>query len=203
MQASTSPEAVAAALERALARPELREQGELFARFLGRFIDWLGELFDFGISPSESLAAARVVWWIVLALLGFMLVRLLLRLAREGLELRRSGPGPAGAALVVARVAELRARARAAEAAGDWLAALRLYFFALVVGLGQRGDLEYRDAWTNRELLARGDPAPAVARQLAPLVRELDERSFGSLLAGPEDARRYAAACDRLLGSSP
>ncbi len=199
MQRSPSPEAIDAALERALARPEMRDHENLLERWLERFFVWLGDLFDFGFAPPVAGAAARVLLWLVLAGLLVGLVALLLRLARERFPARRVQPAT-GQAQVAARVAELRARARAAEAAGDWLGALRLYFFALVVGLGQRGDLEYRDAWTNRELLLRGEPSPELAATLSPLVRELDERSFGSLVAGPEDARRFAAVGERMLG---
>lgn len=199
MQRPPSPEAIDAALERALARPELREKGDALARWLQGFIEWLAEVFDFGFGRPAADVGARVLLWLVLAGLVVGLGALLLRLAREHTPARRALPA-GGQAQVAARVAELRARARAAEAAGDWLGALRLHFFALVVGLGQRGDLEYRDAWTNRELLLRGEPSAELAATLFPLVRELDERSFGSLVAGPEDVRRFAAVSERMLG---
>ena len=60
------------------------------------------------------------------------------------------------------RVLALRAAARTARAEGDVRLALRQLFLALFLGLGERGDLRYHDAWTNRELLRRG-PCPGLA----------------------------------------
>ncbi|HZO10199.1 MAG TPA: DUF4129 domain-containing protein, partial [Myxococcota bacterium] len=90
-----------------------------------------------------------------------------------------------------------------AAARGDRVAALRLLFRALVLGLSQRGELEYRDAWTNRELLERGAPPRDVAPVLAALVPRLDAQSFGHEPAVAEDVERLAALCDRFLGRVP
>lgn len=100
---------------------------------------------------------------------------------------------------IASRVEALRARAREAEAAGDWIEALRLDFFALVIGLGERGDLDYRDAWTNRELLERGMPSRKVEHSLRPVVHRLDAHSFGHLPSGPEEVVEFREFCDRLL----
>jgi hypothetical protein len=100
---------------------------------------------------------------------------------------------------VASRVEALRARAREAEASGDWIEALRLDFFALVIGLGERGDLDYRDAWTNRELLERGMPSRKVELSLRPVVKRLDAHSFGHLPSGPEEVVEFREFCDRLL----
>jgi len=112
-------------------------------------------------------------------------------------------PRPAGDAIEVRRaasVAALRREARAAAARGDRLGALRLLFRALVLGLSERGELEYRDAWTNRELLERGSPRRDVAPLLAGLVPRLDAQSFGREPAEPADVEHLASLCDRLLG---
>lgn len=203
MQRSPSPAEVSEALERALARPELASGGDPLSRLVEDLVEWLAEILEWGLPPGAPQVAAQVALWVVLGLLAALLVVLLLRLGRDALpELRRQG-GAVSAVHVQRRVAELRARARAAEAKGEWVEALRLDFFALVVGLGQRGDLEYRDAWTNRELLARGEPSPALAQVLAPLVHELDARSFGGLGADRADVRRFASVCERLLGEEP
>ena len=97
---------------------------------------------------------------------------------------------------------ELLAEARAARARGDLPLALRLFFFALVVGLGRVGDLEYHDAWTNRELLQRGSPSPQVARSLEGVVRELDLKGFGRVPTVAGDVDRLEALCSRLLGGA-
>ena len=103
---------------------------------------------------------------------------------------------------VAHRVAELRREARAAEGAGDWIRALRLYFFATVVGLGERGDLDYRDAWTNRELFERGQPSPETRERLGPLVSELDRHSFGGRPTDAARVRVFSETCDHLLKRS-
>ena len=76
-----------------------------------------------------------------------------------------------------------------------------LLAFALVVGLGRRGNLEYRDAWTNRELLARGRPSTEVATLLSPLVDELDRKMFGRDETTAADVERLETLCSRWLGS--
>ena len=203
MQRPPEPAEVSAALERALARPELGRGENPLYQATQDVIDWLSELFDWDFAPELSRGALQATAWVLVALLAALLVVLALRLARGRTGRRSERRAASHAARVAVRVEELRARARDAEAAGDWLGALRLHFFALVVGLGQRGDLEYRAAWTNRELLARGEPTPAVAAALRPLVVELDARSFGTLEAGPDDVRRFAAACDRMMEAAP
>ncbi|MFT7487362.1 MAG: hypothetical protein ACI9F9_003223, partial [Candidatus Paceibacteria bacterium] len=90
---------------------------------------------------------------------------------------------------------------RAAQAAGEFTLALRLYFFALVIGLGERGGLEYNPAWTNRELLERGAPREDVVEALRPLVGQLDAHSFGELPTRPEQVEQFAEVCERLLGA--
>ena len=97
------------------------------------------------------------------------------------------------------RLRRLRAEAAAARAAGDLRLALRTNLFALVLGLGRTGDLVYRDAWTNRELLARGKPSKAVRALLEPLVRELEPKEFGSGDVLPSDVDRLEALVEEHL----
>ena len=145
----------------------------------------------------EGLQSAVQVFGIVV--LALLIVSLLVMLARRFERKRRGGQEEMTLEeRVASRVEELRRRAREAAAAGQWVEALRLEFFALVVGLGERGDLEYRDAWTNRELLERGSPHPAVERALRPVVRRLDAHSFGHVPSGPEEVAEFQAFCERL-----
>ncbi|MDP6540416.1 MAG: DUF4129 domain-containing protein [Planctomycetota bacterium] len=180
--------------------------GEAYARererstWLADLVEWLGDLFDWQPSPgSVSLAmdAVRIALGVAGAAAGVWLFVLLGRHLRERWE--RTGTQGTGAALD-RRVAKLRAAAAAAQGRGDRIEALRLYFFALVVGLGERGELRYRESWTPRELLARGELRPAVHAALTPLMADLDAHSFGRRPAGEDDVRRYAELCSRLLG---
>lgn len=145
---------------------------------------------------------------IVVALLAVIAAALTLRLIRGLLATPPSAAdGASQPARSVAGESQRRAHAlleeaRAARDAGDLVRALRLAFFALVVGLGRRGDLEYRDAWTNRELLERGAPSSEVRARLAPLVDELDAKGFGRQPTRREDVERLVALCERWLGEA-
>jgi len=97
-------------------------------------------------------------------------------------------------------VAALRGEAAAAAERGDFVLALRFYLFALVVGLGEHGDLEYRSSWTNRELIERGNPQPEIKLELTRLFDELDPLIFGRRGVGQADVERLARVCDDYLG---
>ena len=165
-----------------------------------QFLEWLSEFFSGGEDMAATgLMGVELVAWLLLivgaVLLGVFLVR------HAGIAARPRGRVAPVAALqrVRDRVLELRERAREAEASGDLVLALRLYFFALVVGLGERGDLEYRDAWTNRELFERGEVDASVARELRPMLRELDAMSFGEAPVAESDVRRFDSLGARWL----
>lgn len=190
-------------LEEVFARDEFGHKSSWIAEQWGKFLDTLGDWFRelFGIAdPATSEFIVRALLWLVAALI---LVAIAVRIVRWA---RGREAAPAAQArgpredLRAAGVAALRREARAASARGDLLAALRLLFRALVLGLSEKGELEYRDAWTNRELFERGAPRHDVAPALAALVPRLDAQSFGHEPAGPEDVERLDALCDRLLG---
>ena len=194
------PEAVRLALEHAFAhtKPESHALRDFLMKRLGDVLDWLRRVLGLGHGVFGSAFS-----WFVLAAIVIALVVLAVRV----LPFVRRDPSSAtstGAAIDARkrRVAELRRRAGEAEAAGDHAQALRLYFWALVVGLGELGALEYRDAWTNRELLERGAPRAEVERVLRPLVPELDRKTFGRVPADADDVRRMSELCDEMLGSA-
>lgn len=166
------------------------------------FIDWFKGLFDFDGFGEGSFEIAKYSLGIVLFVVVLIVVFLFVSHLRRALaEREQAGKSQASQSdLTRDRVAELRAAAGVAEQAGDHLLALRLYFFALVVGLGERGELSYNDAWTNRELLERGTPSVQVAAALQPLVGELDSMSFGERAVETIDVRRFESLCERWLG---
>jgi hypothetical protein len=194
---------VRAAVERVLARPEFQPEKHPLREWVGRRIDGIVDWFRdfFGVSPET---ASQIVAWVFYLAIALVAVGLLVWLVRTALAAARpdrtASAGAAPADVRAMRAVELAARARAAAARGDHALALRLYFWALVVGLGQSGALEYHDAWTNRELLERGAPAPHVDRALRPLVPELDRKTFGHEPARAEDVARLARLCDEMLG---
>ena len=192
MRTQRSTEEIRVAVEEVFSRPEFSDEPGWFARLL----EWLQELFG-EASGEAAIDLGWVVLWVLVLILaglaGWAFVRLGGRLP-AGSARRR-----AATSRVSRRVAELLALARAARTAGDLVLALRLTFFALVVGLGRRGDLEYRDSWTNRELLARGHPSADVAARLGPLVDELDVKMFGSGSTTEGDLERLDELCRRWL----
>ncbi len=191
-------EEVRRVVDEVLSRPEFSDEASWWERLAG----WIGEaleaLFDAVSLPDVPDNLHFLLWWLLALLsamlLGWAFVRFGGRLPLLARRRRAAAPIPR-------RAQELRLRARSARAQGDLSLALRLTFFALVVGLGRRGDLDYRDAWTNRELLARGHPAADVSSLLGPLVDELDRKMFGSGETTEADVDRLEALCTRWLGS--
>ncbi len=178
---------------------EPEEEGSnLIVEWIRSFFEWLGELFSPEDVAEGAEIGSKVFLWIVIILAAIALISLLVTIARRRLSREKLAESDGGA--IALRVEELRREARAAQREGEWTRALRLYFFATVVGLGERGDLEYRDAWTNRELLERGQPEPEARDRLTPLVGELDEHSFGGRPTSAGEVDRFSRACDDLLG---
>lgn len=205
-QAAATPRAVEDALREVMARPEFQPEGEApWTEALQDFFEWLGDLFDFGDvarGAAESAAlGASILKWTLIVLGSLGLAWWLWFLAGPHLvALRARAREARAAAALERRVDALRRAALEAEEAGDWTRALRLYFFAAVVGLGEAGDLEYRDAWTNHELFERGEPSARVRGALLPLVDELDEHSFGRRPTDQAAVRRFSRTCEELLG---
>ena len=188
-----TPEEVRAALARIQERPELNDEPSL----LSRALSWLMEHL-FSAEPETVSTAATVVRILAVVLAGVLLGLLVVALVRR---LRRRAPTSLPRAIVRARVAELRALAAEARDAGDLARALRYLLCALVIGLGQRGDLRYRDAWTNRELLDRGEPSDRVRALLAPLIAELEAKEFGREPVLAQDVARLEELCATWLGA--
>lgn len=194
------PEEVRAAIDGVLSGSEFHRGETYFERLQAWVVEFLEGLFPEGSIGSAALAdLAQVFVWIVLVSVLCLAAWAVLRSLRSA-RTDAGSPAPEDPRAARARrVAELRSQARAADERGDHVLALRLEFTALVVGLGERGDLEYRDAYTNRELLERGRPGREAQGLLAPIVPELDRKSFGGESATHADFVRLAALCDRLL----
>lgn len=184
-----------------LARPEFRPRRRGITDWIGDRLsdafEWLSDLFGFKVPAGLFVQGLYVLGFLVLALGLFLAIRRLLRAAR------RDSPSVVSvAAQRAARAAQLLAQAREAAQRGDLTLAARDYFWALVVGLSERGAIEYRDSWTFREALERGAPAAEITALLTPLVPKLDALSFGHapVLAG--DVEELASLCDRWLAGA-
>jgi hypothetical protein len=186
---------VESALRDVLARSDFQEDRSLLMEFL----DWLAERFELG---QGAAAVGEVLFWTLIGILTALTIYFVIRFATAGRVRRRqqlegeARPGPSTSV----RVSRLRREAAAARAAGDLRLALRKNLFALILGLGGRGELEYRDAWTNRELLFRGKPAPEMREMLASVVTELEAKEFGHEQVFPGDVNRLEELCEQYLG---
>jgi hypothetical protein len=192
-RAPIPPEEVTAAAQRIAARYENAAQESM----LERFVRWLAERLSFSGGVDVGSVTMIVLWSLVGALivLGLVIfVRWSLRRRAVEVEERKAGPTLADRLLV------LRREAAEARARGDLRRALRLQLFALVLGLGARGELEYRDAWTNRELLRRGRPKADTLAFLASLVDELEAKEFGRVPITEEDVARLEGLVERAVG---
>lgn len=195
VQGELGREEVAKALEHVLARREFRHERSL----LEDFLDWLSGRFDLGEGAS---VLGEVLFWVLIGTLAGLTVYFAFKFLAAGRSQRRRARQEAARSVetAVERALRLRREARAAFARGDLKLALRMELFALVVGLGGRGDLEYRDAWTNRELLFRGNPSPGSRAFLVPLVEELEPKEFGRDEVTPDDVERLERLCEHHLG---
>ena len=184
---------VEAALEKILKSSEFQREKSL----LEEVFEWFGERMSFEVSSGF----ARGLLWIVAVLLALLGIFLLVRFMPAGRRARRRSDEAHSGPSVASRLAQLRREAREARTAGDLRLALRKQFFALVLGLGTRGDLEFRAAWTNRELLRRGRPSPEIAALLEPLVVEFERKEFGNEPVDERDLDRLEALYVEHLGA--
>lgn len=165
----------------------------------GALTQWLSDKFSSLFKGLEGSSDALIVLLVVLSLAFVIALVMVMVRGRAGRWRGRDPRGVEPSEAVRVRVAELRARARAAELDGDLVLALRTHLFALVVGLGEVGDLEFRPTWTDRELLQRGHPEPRVRQWLGGLLDDLDPKTFGHQLVSVEDVRRLDGLSAKVL----
>jgi hypothetical protein len=188
-----------------LARKEFQPETESILQLVLRKV--LSLLTRWGVGPNAADFLVVILPVFAGLLLGLLLVYFLRawvpRPARERAARRALGVEELSTRVEV-RVSELLERARAAARRGDLPLALRMYAFALLVGLSERGDLEYRDSWTNRELLERGKPSATVLATLGPLVDQLDALCFSARPVKSADVESIAELCRRWIeGRAP
>ncbi len=121
--------------------------------------------------------------------LGALLVAWLWRFLPRGERDRRRGVRLPSVG-VQRKMEALRRQAREAEGRGELVLALRLLLFCLVVGLAEDGELEFHPAWTDRELLERGEVASPLRERLSALFDEHDPMVFGDRPVSDRDLRR-------------
>ncbi len=191
-------EEVSETLANILKRAEFDSEPSL----LEEALRWLSDRLKPEGDADFAFLLAKYVLLGLSALLVALLIFLLARAIARRIVGRRGAEHDDARAAVRSRVAELRALASAASAAGDRSLAIRYLICALVVGLGQRGNLHYRDAWTNRELLERGRPTKEMRAILTPVIEEFEAKEFGNEPASAGDVARLEELCRRWLGGT-
>ncbi len=178
-----TPELVETTLDDILGGPEFTEE----RTFWNEIWDWLSAHFEFG----EVLGLADFFRGLLLAVLlagTIAYVVLWIRTLRARRDVGSQEVGHATSALERAR--QLVRAGKTARARGDLQAALRLYLHAMLVGFSRKDGLAFRAAWTNRELLRRGQPSPEVREVLGSLVEEYESKEFGREAVRAQDLDR-------------
>ncbi len=180
-------------LDRILASPEFSSEQSVGEEV----IEWILERLD----GADVGAGSRMLFWSFAILVGLLLVLLLYKILRIAWVGSRQAEEVLAAPVSIRdRVRELRLSARQASSEGDLPRALRLLFFGLVLGLGDRGDLEFREAWTEREILRRGNPRPRARELLERLLGEMEAKRFGGESVDLADVERLEGICEQFLG---
>ncbi|MAB79156.1 MAG: hypothetical protein CMJ89_07355 [Planctomycetes bacterium] len=182
-QEGIAPEAVASTLHKILTGPEFTEERTLWDDVW----DWIAANFEFDlVLPLEELFRWFLIAFLILSTVVYATLWIRnVRAAKRSAGIDRTARTPA-----LDRARRLAEKAREARRQGESRKALRLYLFALLVGSSRRGGLKFHEAWTNRELLRRGEPSKRVRRLLNDIVVDFEPKEFGRGRIQPEDLDR-------------
>lgn len=193
-----SRDGVREAIDAILARPEFApEPRSLVERawdwVLEQLGDLLGALFDAG--------AGSALGWVVVAVLSLVAVTLAVRFSRR----LRGDPvlAEAGGGSPRRSVIDWRADAAAHEAAGDWRAALRCRWRALVADLAGRGLVEEVPGRTAGEYRRQVAVAlPAAASDFDAATALFEAAWYGDRPADADQAERLRSLSERVLAGA-
>lgn len=169
-----------------------------------RIGEWLDKLLP---DASGGAAAARTglsiaQWLLVLACVGLVAIAAFL-IVRAAL---RRGPGNVASSDDGRAAPQTSSAALAAAAAharnGEYRAAVRAQFLAVLLHLHEQGRLRYDRSLTNREHLSRIARGTPLAEDLRPVVRVFDDVWYGNLPIGPEEYEGFRRHADSLMGGA-
>jgi hypothetical protein len=195
-----SPRRVHEAIDAILARREFApEPRSLLDRAWDWVLDQLGEL----LGALFDAGAGSAVGWVVVALFSLVAVALAVRFSRR----LRSDPVSVGAGGSSPRrsVTDWRADAAAHEAAGNWRAALRCRWRALVAELAGRGLVEEVPGRTAGEYRSQVASArPSVSPDFDAATNLFEAAWYGDRPADADQAEQLRLLSERVLtGSGP
>lgn len=196
-EAAPPAEEIRAAAEEILQRPEFREPPKsLYQRLQELLAEWLGQVFGalVGDGPPALLAWAVLVG--ALGVAGYLVFR--------GLQLdrRRRGRRDREEAVVERRrpASDWEAEAAAHEVRGEWRAALRCRYRALIARLAGQGVVDEVAGRTAGEYRAVVDQAaPAVGREFTGATALFERAWYGNVPTGQEEAGAFRDLADRVL----
>jgi hypothetical protein len=194
--APPSADEIRQAAVRVFARPEFRPTetgaGGWLLRQLAEFFQWLGGLYE----------AAPALFWLILigcviALVGLIALMVFqVRSAFAGGRGRRAGS--AEQAERARRSAAYRDEADRRAAAGDYTEAVRHLFLSLVYRFDERGRINFRGEYTNREYLDLLSDRGSIRDAVRVLVDTLDDHWYGQRPCGRPQYEQCRAVYDRL-----
>jgi hypothetical protein len=188
------PDTVRRLADDILARPEFRQPApSLFERVQQWLADRIGQVVESLVGGNAN----AISWLLFFALVG-VVVWFVLRFARTV----QVDPARRPEVAVERRrtPAEWRAEAAEREAAGEWRAALRCRYRALVGDLAQRGivpDIAGRTAGEYRVDVGRA--LPPVAPDFAGATELFERAWYGDIATGPAESEQFRALEERVL----
>ncbi|MDX6275402.1 MAG: hypothetical protein QOJ92_2612 [Frankiales bacterium] len=186
------------AAEHELLRPEYHHVKPLIVRLLDYVGGKIGDLLDAAASAAPG-GAFGLVGIVLLLALTATLIRY--RVGRLAATAKRRSVFETHRALTAA---EHRSAAEAAAMAGDWTAAVRERFRALVRSLEERTLLEPRVGRTADEAVAEAALAlPSAAHVMRSAADRFDEVVYGGRQATAESYQAVVAADDAAMRTQP
>lgn len=197
VESEVSAERADEVISRILARPEfITEPSSVLDRGRDAVFDRLGELLD----AVTRAGTGSIVGWAIVAILVLAVLVAVWRFSRS-----------VGADAVVAPLAapfgprsgtDWRSIAAEAEAQGNWRAALRGRWRALVADLDRQGLVEEIPGRTAGEYRRQlGASAPAAAADFAGATAIFEDVWYGDLPAGADEVRRLSSLSERVLAA--
>ena len=181
-----------------LRRREFHENDEsLLERARSWVLDRIGRAFE----RIFDSGGGTVLGWILVAVALALAVLFAVRFSR-GVQ---RDPGVTTSAAPVARrsATDWRADAELHEAAGDWRAALRCRYRALVADLAGRGVVDEVPGRTAGEYRAElGARLPAAADEFAEATVLFERAWYGGRPTGPDESERFRALADDVLAGA-
>lgn len=183
------------AAEQVLDRPEFRQPEPSIVQ---RIKDWVVRQIERLLGNLIGTGSSAIVAWIILAVAAAVLTFFVIRFARGVTpDATRPVAAPAGR---LRSADDWRTEAAAREREGDWRAALRCRYRALVADLAGRGLVDEVPGRTTGEYRVEvGENVPGVAPEFGGATELFEAAWYGNRPTGPHESARFRDLADRVL----